>query len=120
MLKFDKNRPLRAGDVLLVEAVVKYDHNFKCEPDEEPKNPDEAIYVRVGYSDTSVDVSKVHGIARRYFKVGEEVLVEAGKGKVISIHGEWVWLDLGNGTPASVHADSLTRIDDAQPDLLAG
>lgn len=119
MLKFDPNKPLRKGDVILVEATLRFD--FDLAKERRAEMPESGtIHVKVGYSQTSIPFEEVHGIARRRFDVGEEVLIEAGKGKVLACSGEWLWIDLGDGTPASVHADSVSRIDESQPDLLAG
>lgn len=120
MLKFDPKKPLRKGDVILVEAVVKYGFD----PNEERSTSgvnDPSLSVSVGYNDAYVGVSKVVGIARRRFDVGETVIFGADQsGKVLSVHGEWLWIDLGSGDPTSVHQSSVTLPDRDQPDLLAG
>ncbi len=120
MLPFDPKKPLRPGDVLLVEARVRYgyDPDPKVSGGEVPTPT--GVFVTAGYSDTTIPFDQIHGIARRMFKTGEEVIFGADqRGKVLAVNGEWLWLDLGNGTPASVHQDSVTLPDDDQPDLLA-
>jgi hypothetical protein len=110
MLKFDPKAKHKAGDVLLVEVPINYGISA----------PGDTIFGKIGHQDVMIPEEAICGIARRAFAAGEEVLVGTGKGKVIASAGEWLWIDIGGEAPVSTHAESVSRIDDAQPDLLAG
>lgn len=98
----------RAGDVLILHASVTYDVAS------EDQNK---VFVRpVGYhSDVHLDLSKIIGIHRINWEIGDAAVVSDDIATILAIDGESAWVKFSNGEHRTVDLSALEPIQPIDP-----
>lgn len=92
----------RAGDVIVVEAVVR----FGLEPNED----EDQIHIRLNeYRDARVPISQVVGIKSRHIEPGEQILNCGESGTVIAVKDDMVWVKMQGGAFLTLNTMDLER-----------
>jgi len=104
----------RKGDIVTVEATIDRDVFSSGE------RPCIKIII-APYHDVYVDPATLT-MKRPIFEIGDVVTWKVDglvyRGHVLSIHGNHVWVDRGDGEFATVWVDKLTRVE-PEPDTVA-
>lgn len=106
-MPIDPNFRLVKGDVVSVEGVVKYDQDAD----------DDRVFVVVpgAFNDLHLKPADLT-LVRQNIRVGDRVSTSGYEaGEVLSVAGEWAWVDFDGGSPITRHLHSLTRLPPEAP-----
>lgn len=102
--------PLK-GDVVLVEAVVKYDVD---------ETEDIFLFDLDGYTTHSADISRIKSVVSMAFKVGDRVYYENAdvRGTIVSLADGFAWVKGDNDLFYTCRTSSIVRTPKDDADLM--
>lgn len=108
---------LREGDVVLVEAVVRYGWRPGAGP-----GGDESMLVRIGGAygpQARVEPAQVYGLIRRHFSVGEQAIYGDKTVTIAAIDDGDAWCRQEDGQRFTIETILLRPIPPLPPEVLA-
>jgi hypothetical protein len=100
----------RQGDIVQIEAEVKFNQALE----------DERVYLKIGYSDASVEIPKAR-LVRPNLRPGDLVMNSTGgpKASVVAVHDGFAWAKCPTGKMITIALADAVRVDDDQPSASA-